>query len=215
MKTKLSLILTMTFFITLFSIPVHANNFKLKVTFTNLTANVVLTPPVFATTKERAKIFELTEPASEPLEMLAEGGATDGLAAYFEDYNLIDVVQTDAPVLPGESITIEIKGRFRSHLSAASMLLPTNDGFVALNSRKIKRFDGHTFYLKAYDSGTEINDELCESIPGPQCGGEGYNPDGGEGFVYPHPGIHGESELMRHQYNWADPVAKITVSFSY
>lgn len=184
-------------------------------TFTNLSENVVLTPPVFATTREQAKIYRLTQPASEPLEFLAEGGSTDDLAAYFENFSLIDVVQTDAPVLPGESITIEIKGRFRSHLSVASMILPTNDGFVALNGRKIIKFDGQTFFLKAYDAGTETNDELCENIPGPQCSGEGYNPDQGEGFVYPHPGIHGDGELLRSQYNWSEPVAKITVSFGY
>jgi len=213
MKTKLNLALITFLLIALFSIPVQANSLMLKVTFTNLSANVVLTPPVFATTRERAKIYRLTQPASEPLEFLAEGGDTNGLAAYFEDYGLIDVVQTGAPVLPGESITIEIKSRFRSHLSVASMILPTNDGFVALNSKKILKFGGQTFFLKAYDAGTETNDELCGNIPGPQCGGEGYNPAQGEEFVYPHPGIHGDSELLRSQYNWSDPVAKITVSF--
>jgi hypothetical protein len=74
-----------------------------------------------------------------------------------------------------------------------------------------KRFQDRTFYLKAHDAGTEMNDEVCASIPGPQCGGEGFNAEGGEGLVAPHAGIHGEGELSRMLYNWGEPVAKVTV----
>jgi hypothetical protein len=92
------------------------------------------------------------------------------------------------------------------------MILPTNDGFVAMNSKRIKPHGTTTTYLTAYDAGTEINDEDCGNIPGPlSCGGgEGYNIAFGEGFVYPHPGTHGENEISVMMFSWADPVAMVT-----
>ena len=72
------------------------------------------------------------------------------------------------------------------------------------------------FYLPADDAGTEINDEDCNSIFGPlSCGGgEGCRMDSGEGFVYPHPGIHGEKEISPAEFIWADPVAMVTTRFA-
>ena len=92
------------------------------------------------------------------------------------------------------------------------MLLPTNDGFVALNGPRVRSRSGHrTFHLRSYDAGTEANDEVCTSIPGPQCDGEGFNAADGEGFVAPHAGLHGEGELSRMAFNWGEPVARVTV----
>ncbi len=109
---------------------------------------------------------------------------------------------------------IKIDGSSNSYLCMASMLLPTNDAFVALNGIRVWRLKKEAIYLNAYDAGTEFNDELCEGIPGPveECGGgNGYTPDGGEGWVTPHPGIHGFAEVSAMIFNWGEPVAKITV----
>ena len=183
-----------------------------QVTFTNITHGVILTPPMFALSQKKIDLFEVGEAAGLGLEMLAEGGATDELQAELETVGVQDVVQTDMPVLPGQSITVTLDGNRFSRLNLASMLLPTNDGFVAMNGARVGNHTGHnTFYLRAHDAGTEINDELCASIPGPQCGGDGFNEEGGEGFVTPHPGIHGEAELGRMAYDWSDPVARVTV----
>ncbi len=217
MKSIVTFFSVFTLLFAFYSTQAQANHCNFKVTFTNLSGNVVLTPPIFATTKERARIYTLTEPASEALEMLAEGGETNGLAAYLSAHDLIDVVQTGSPVLPGQSVTIVIKGRFYSYLSVASMILPTNDGFVALNGKRIFKPHRQTYYLTAYDAGTEVNDESCAHIPGPQCGGsgEGFNGADGEGFVFPHAGIHGEGDLLQSSYNWGEPVAKVTVTLAY
>ncbi len=183
-----------------------------EVTFTNITHGVVLTPPIFALSHRQIDIFEVGEPASLGLEMLAEGGMTGELRAELEAVGVQDVVETAMPVMPGASITVVLEGDLFSRLNLASMLLPTNDGFVAMNGERLwKRFQDRTFYLKSHDAGTEVNDEVCASIPGPQCGGEGFNAAGGEGFVAPHAGIHGEAELSRMMYNWGEPVAKVTV----
>jgi hypothetical protein len=176
---------------------------------TNITHGLILTPPVFSLSRHQIDVFELGEPASLGLEMVAEGGMTDELAAELEEAGARDVLQTTNGVMPGQSITVELTGNKKSRLNLASMLLPTNDGFVALNGPKVGKQS--TFYLHAYDAGTEENDEMCVHIPGPQCGGEGYNAEAGEGFVVPHAGIHGEGELSRRAYGWGAPVAKVTV----
>ena len=189
---------------------------RYEITFTNITQHVVLTPPIFALSHSQIDVYEWSAPASLGLEMLAEGGATDELRAEWEAVGLQDVVQTMEPVLPGQSITIELEGNRWSRLNLAAMLLPTNDGFVAANGPRIWRPRGAaTFFLVANDAGTEMNDELCTSIPGPQCGGEGFNEEGGEGFVAPHPGTHGEGDLSRQEYSWSDPVARVTVRKVY
>ena len=50
-----------------------------EVTITNLTPGQSFTPQMVLTYRGEASIFELGEPASEALEMLAEGGAEAGL----------------------------------------------------------------------------------------------------------------------------------------
>ena len=191
---------------------VSADEKTIEVKITNLSAKIVLTPPIVAATKGEVSVFQLTEPASSALEMLAEGGNTDELAMMFEDHDA-SYVQAADPILPGQTMTIDVLGKRRSRISLASMLLPTNDGFVALNGMRFKPYGTTTIFLSAYDAGTEMNDEDCANIPGPlSCGGgEGYNPDPGEGFVYPHPGTHGENGISAEEFSWADPVAMVTI----
>ena len=190
---------------------VIAGEKMIEVKITNLSAKVVLTPPIVAASRGRVTVYQLTEPASFALEMLAEGGNTDELAMMFEDHNASFVQATD-PILPGQTLTLYLNGKRNSRISLASMILPTNDGFVAMNSKRIWHY-GTTTYLPAYDAGTEMNDEDCGNIPGPlSCGGgEGYNASSGEGFVYPHPGTHGENGIPVEEFSWADPVARVTM----
>ncbi|MHB1051505.1 MAG: hypothetical protein ACYCZT_00340 [Thiobacillus sp.] len=69
-----------------------------------------------------------------------------------------------------------------------------------------------TYLSNGHDAGSEPNDELCDNIPGPPCGGQDVSPDaGGEGFVYIHAGIHGIGSLEPSEYDWRNPVARITV----
>ena len=193
----------------------YADSFKVEITFTNLSQGAVLTPPVFATSKYGLNIFKVGKKASLALEHLAEGGDTARLRESFRNTNgFQEMVQTDEPIAPGKSVTVTLQANHRSRLSLASMVLPTNDGFVAVNGRRIGRWYKSSFYLKAYDAGTEDNDELCESIPGP-CGGTGFSEDDNDIHIAPHPGIHGEGELSRKMHNWGNPIAKVTVRRVY
>ena len=68
-----------------------------------------------------------------------------------------------------------------------------------------------TITVRAYDSGTEINDELCASLPGPGCGPDAGPVSDGEGYVYPSPGIRGVGDLDADALDWNNPVARITI----
>lgn len=213
-KHKLGLMLLTALTIVLFGQPAHANGFKYEVTITNLTQNIIFTPPLVATTRfnQDISILEVGQPASEAIAKVAEGGNTADLQSYLENKGVQNIVAHPDPILPGQPAVIEIDARVRGGLYLASMLLPTNDGFIAMNGEIIKGgFGKQTFYLKAYDAGTEFNSEVCAEIPGPQCQGDGFSEDPGEGYIVPHPGIHAEGDLSASEYQFRDPVVKVTI----
>src|SRR5262245_43898360 len=187
------------------------------VTITNLTQGQIFTPIVAASHKSSVKLFQLGEPASEPLEILAEAGDTGPLKSMLgQSAAVLDIADSGAPLPPGASATLSLatRGAF-NFVSVAAMLVPTNDGFFALNG--VEGPNGHevvTKYSPAYDAGTEPNDELCIHIPGPPfaCTGEGFNPArGADNFVHIHPGIHGIGNLAPARYDWRNPVARIVI----
>lgn len=187
-----------------------------KVEITNITSNVQFTPVLAVTHRPVLQLFELGEPASPELSLLAEGGATGPLQTLLDAFpaQVGDTETTEGLLGPGETVSFRIKAshRYRS-LSLAAMLLPTNDTFVALNNVPLPRRYRSTYFAEAYDAGSEPNDEICANIPGPQCGGEGPSPDfGGEGFVHISPGIHGEADLAASAYDWRSSVAKVVIT---
>ena len=107
-------------------------------------------------------------------------------------------------VAPGETITIEVSGHKSDYLHFASMLLPTNDGFIYSSGHRVKQIKRKgKLWLTSYDAGTEANDELCANISGPQCGGEGFNAEREvNNFVKPHPEIQGFNDVSAQTYNW-------------
>ena len=120
------------------------------------------------------------------------------------------------------------------YLSLTAMLLPTNDGFVGLNSWKIPTEAGtYTIYLNGYDAGTEANDERVVEgsgalgVPGIPAAPGGNAGTGGSGvtssesntMVHIHPGNLGDddleagiSDLDNTVHRWLNPVAKLTVT---
>lgn len=185
-----------------------------EVTVTNLTAGIVFTPLLVATHSGRASVFQPGQSASEGLGVLAESGDTAPLQSALRDSGeVLDSVSTSGLLAPGASVTVRVRGSWRhDRLSVAGMLLPTNDGFVGLDSAELP-WDRATvtLTLSGYDAGTEPNDELCANIPGPQCGGAGASAGTAEGFVHVHGGIHGIGDLVPARYDWRNPVAQVTV----
>jgi hypothetical protein len=189
------------------------------VTITNITAGQIFTPVLVATHKADVGFFELGAAPSAELADLAEGGATGGLQGvldslpeYVMDTNTSGITANDNPLIePGESVTIYIDGnRDYNRLSLAGMLLPTNDTFVAVDSMHLPRKYSSSVAI-AYDAGSEMNDELCANIPGPQCMGSPFSEGLAEGFVHVSRGISGEGDLNASDYDWRNPVARVTV----
>lgn len=187
-----------------------------SVTITNITHGEIFTPIMVASHKKGVKLFELGAPASPELETLAESGNPGPLTSnLLGSGDALDVAQAADVLLPGKSVTLTVKmNEKNSYISVASMLVPTNDAFFAVNGLRVgKAKKGITVYSPVYDAGSELNDEQCGSIPGPPhvCSGEGLNLETGEGFVHVHPGIQGIGSLDSAQFDWRNPAAKITI----
>jgi len=190
-----------------------------EVTITNLTRGQQFTPILVASHREGVQLFTLGRPATSELATLAEEGNTGPLTSLLLGLPVVRDVKSSSGLLnPGHSVTVTVEGGGGfDHLSVAAMLIPTNDGFFALNGVSGPRGDQTlTLFSPAYDAGSERNDELCASIPGPffaECGGPGGGgkPGGGEGFVHIHAGIHGIGSLNPAQRDWRNPVAEITI----
>jgi len=178
----------------------------------------VFTPLLVATHKAGVRLFTLGQPASVPLQDLAEAGDTSLLkAALLANPDVRDVQTTDPhPLPPGQSVTLRVESpEGFDHVSVAAMLVPTNAGFFAVNdaagpegTRRV------TLYSPAYDAGSKLDDERCATIPGPPnvCKGTGFvTPPTGVGFVHIHSGIHGIGDLPPHFFDWRNPVARIVI----
>lgn len=186
-----------------------------EVTITNITRAQIFTPIMVASHRSGTKLFELGTPASDELEVLAESGNPGPLSDKLIHDAGADVAIAEDVLPPGHSITLHVSAdRHHRYLSIASMLVPTNDGMFAINGIRGPR-GGHSLHLRspAYDAGTEDNDEMCVSIPGPPflCNGEGVSQEGGEGYVYIHSGIHGIADVNEATYDWRNPVASVSI----
>ncbi|MCU0925766.1 MAG: spondin domain-containing protein [Hydrogenophaga sp.] len=193
-----------------------------EITVTNLTGGQQFTPILATTHMPSLSLFQLGRPASTELATLAEEGNVAPLAAALRaNTEVFQVVNGNGLTQPGATTTLTVNGRGgtgASRISVAAMLIPTNDTFFAVNSATLPR-PGETlaFTVPAYDSGTEVNDELCASIPGPlfaECNGSGGGaaPSGGEeGFVHISAGMHGIGDFKPSNRDWRNPVARITI----
>jgi Spondin_N len=191
-----------------------------EVTVTNITANQQFTPLLLATHKPEIRFFKFGEPASAPLVALAEEGNVAPLRSLLDASPHVNATAAGNGLLnPGKSLSFMIQGNpWRDRLSLAAMLIPTNDAFVSLNAVQLPYpgWASQRYTAIAYDAGSEVNDELCSSIPGPffvECGGSGGGAkvNGGEGFVHVHRGVHGVGNLQPSSRDWRNPVAKVTV----
>ena len=115
--------------------------------------------------------------------------------------------------MPGDSVKLKVTVRGPFWLiSAAGMLVSTNDGFFALTGGRVPFYGKNSVAVGAYDAGSETNSELCAFIPGPPCGNGGVRDTGAaEGYVHVHSGIHGTGDLDPSMHDWRNPVAHISI----
>jgi hypothetical protein len=187
---------------------------RYAVTITNITRGQIISPPVVISHNQKFQVFHLGNPASPELAALAEDADTVPLAALLDGLDTVyDYHVADGPILPGMSVTVEVKGQggFRI-ISAAGMLVTTNDAFFAVRGVYARPGAGVQVNARAYDAGSEKNSELCAFIPGPPCGNGGVrDTEGAEGYVYIHSGIHGHGDLEPADLDWQNPVAIVNI----
>lgn len=207
-----------------------------EVVIENLTGTQPLTPAVVATHGSSLQLFARGSAASPELQDLAENGGVPGLlAALRGDADVADVAVAAAgdppPIMPGAAVTATVTGGpDAAYLSAAAMLICTNDGFIGVAGLPLPKMIGesaeHT--AVAYDAGTERNTEdfadlvpPCQGLRGVSSDDAGTgmsNPDLAEGgLIAHHVGIDGGlpySDLTVEAHGWdiEAPVVKITVT---
>ena len=211
---------------------------EVNVSIENLTRGMFFTPLAVSAHPSDSALFELGSAASDEIQAMAEGGDLSGIETAMTALGATQSINPAGGLLePGASTStvLNTDGTSNVMLSIVGMILPTNDGFVALNSIEIPEEPGtYIYYAKAYDAGTEANDEIVGSgavgeagfpAPGPVAetlGTQGTGVDtSAEGFVHIHRGALGDldaeggvSDLDSSVHRWLNPIAKITLVVS-
>lgn len=201
------------------TIPAEAGSERTyRVTITNLTDGQPLTPFVVATHSWRTRIFRPWRPASDGLQSLAENGGVPDLVAELTGKRGVGSVQVAGagPILPGQSASVEVVStRGSRFLSAAGMLICTNDGFGAVSKIPLYGKRTRTVYGYAWDAGTEINTEAYADLV-PPCDGMGQSgmskdETAENGRVRFHRGIKGVADLDPAVHGWRGKVIKVVI----
>ncbi|MEM8497493.1 MAG: spondin domain-containing protein [Pseudomonadota bacterium] len=155
-----------------------------EVTVSNLTLAQPLSPVAVVLHQSGFNSFVDGETASLAMELMAEGGDnTDVLGEAVAANEHLASASSDGPIPPasiGSPITLTVPEDQLSdvRLTVLTMLVHTNDAFTGANGSNVSAMAvGDTIRLTGptWDAGTENNDELGASIPGPDFGGEGFN----------------------------------------
>jgi hypothetical protein len=185
-----------------------------EVTITNLTpsGSQPLSPPLFVVHSNGADVWSLGEIATHPVAAIAEDANNAPAESALSVLPGVRDVFTGAggPIPPGatRTYTVETRGHF-NRLSVLTMLVNTNDAFTGLDSMRL-RGHGDTLRTRAYDAGSEANNEDADFIPGPCCNHPFVrDPEGA--LIRMHPGIAGVGDLNPAVYGWTGPVARIAI----
>jgi Spondin_N len=184
------------------------------VTITNLTppGSQPLSPPLFVVHSKQADVWSVGEIATHPVAAVAEDANNAPAESALADLPGVRAVFTGAggPIPPGATriYTVQTHGHF-NRLSVLTMLVNTNDGFTGLDSFRLGG-RGETLSTRAYDAGSEANNEGAGFIPGPCCNHPFVrDPEGA--LIRMHPGITGIGDLKPAVYGWTGAVARIAI----
>ena len=209
---------------------------EFTVTVKNLTNGIYFTPLLITAHDGDTHLFETGSPASPPLQAMAEGGDIAMLLAMVCGEDRDTKANPAGGLLAPGGIVSDVyfnANRTRNrYLSLTAMLLPTNDGFVGLDSLRIPRIPGtYRYYLVGYDAGTEANDELITGggapgipgipgAPGGHAGTEGSGVASADenSMVHIHRGVIGDNDpeggisgLNTTIHRWLNPVAEVII----
>ena len=199
------------------------------VTITNLTPQPISPPIVIAHALDYQPVVP-GQAADPALWQLAEDGDAEELATVARvDMGVHEVVTATGPLLPGDSVTLEIGVTDAFHyLTVLGMLVATNDAFVFWGSEvgaaTAMGGDGmgddmmgmtpaiYDGVARVFDAGSEADTESCAHIPGPPCGNAGVRvTDGAEGTIQLDGGILGVGDLDPASFDWTNPAISVAV----
>ncbi|MFA0252569.1 spondin domain-containing protein, partial [Vibrio sp. 10N.261.45.A4] len=101
------------------------------------------TPLIVAAHSSDLFMFRTGQAASAELESMAEGGDISGLSTVIGNAGGVVVENPAGGILdPGVGTSFTLDSGDLEYLSLSAMLLPTNDGFVGLDSWKIPTTPG-------------------------------------------------------------------------
>ncbi len=197
----------------------EAMEYAYDITILNLTHAQPLSP-VAVTLHNDGVMWKVGEPASQALEMLAEGGDNSSFIALD---SVVAATSTETPVGPGASATITVSttDELATHLSVATMLVNTNDAFSGLTGLELATLaidSPKSWHLNVYDSGTEKNSELIGTIPGPADGGTGFDVMRDDvDMVTMHPGVVTYDDgltnsILSQAHRFDNPSIKLTIT---
>lgn len=198
--------------------------YRYDVSVTNLTSNQPMSPFAVLTHNTSFDLFEIGQSSSVDLEYLAEGGSNAELLALSDsDTNVYQGISGNGLILSGEQDTVSIRvdPNQEGYISVASMLVNTNDAFVGESGLSLKSLavgDTFTMNMNVWDSGTELNDELAATIPGPAGGGEGFNSVRNDiDVVSFHSGVISQDDglatsTLSGNHRFLNPGARITIT---
>ena len=199
-----------------------------EITLTNLTTGEpgaggqILSPPIFVTHAAGINLAEVGQPASPALVALAENGDASGLAALAAAAGANSMV-AGGVVPPGGSVTVTVTADMvSSSLSVGSMLVSTNDAFIAATDVALFDEDGApvsaSLDLMAYDAGSEDNTEMASDIPGPLGLDAVVDPEGSNervptegGVIAAHEGIQSVGDVGE-AFAWDEPTAMLMIT---
>ena len=228
-KVKITLLLLAA----LLAGPAMAQDLSIRIS--NLTKGIWFTPLLVAAHGAGTSLFTEGVAASTSLQAMAEGGDLSGLVSDLQAQGA-DLMENPASGLlaPGASVSLNLMTQAgNDRLSIVAMLLPTNDGFVGLDSLVLPTVAGtYRYHLNAYDAGTEANTEVVNGggtpgVPGIPAdpgnkagtGASGVTTVEGNPTVHIHPGNIGDtnptrgiSDLDPSAHRWLNPVAELVIT---
>lgn len=174
-----------------------------------------LTPVVYAVHDRTARMWRTGRRASFGISRLAEDGVPDIARDEIARRRGVRSASIANRISAGRSISFTVRTTTRHRrLSWASMLVCTNDGFAGQSSyqlplkRKGKKRFTVRLNVRAYDAGSEVNNERSSAVP---ClGAHGVGPDERR-TIRRHPGISGRGDLTVTSHGWGPNAARVTI----
>ena len=198
------------------------------VKITNLTTGPIeakgqpMSPPLWAVHDRKIEMWSVGELASSGMLPIVEDALNAPFEAYLDSNRHVREARTETgsppaatpgPIPPGGTREFDVTSQGDDeYLSMAWMLVRSNDAFTGLDSYELDGRKGKTktLMLRAYDGGTENNNESCAThIPGPPCS-KPFVRDPSAQAIAPHPGLTPGGALAA--YAWTNPVAKVQIT---